>query len=214
MLLYTLGDSFTYGEELPNPTTQSWSAVLADKLGYDLINRGKAGCGNSYIVKTAMKQVPKLKPDLVLVAWTTCARIEVADEYGVYDISPGWNRRFSKSYPHRNTLMKYITSYHNELHQYRGWLRSVALLQDFFKLRNVNYKFINTFDNHELNKKYSEISQEYVDLIDTDQFIGWPNHSMMEWMGDCEKGPKGHPLELGHRRIADAIFTSLKQDDC
>ena len=83
MLLYTLGDSFTYGEELPDPTTQSWSAVLADKLGYDLINRGKAGCGNSYIVKTAMKQVPKLKPDIVLVAWTTCARIEVADEYGV-----------------------------------------------------------------------------------------------------------------------------------
>ena len=165
MLLYTLGDSFTYGEELSDPTTQSWSAVLANKLNYDLINRGKAGCGNSYIVKTAMKQVPKLKPDLVLVAWTTCARIEVADEYGVYDISPGWNRRFAKSYPHRNTLMKYITSYHNELHQYRGWLRSVVLLQDFFKLRNINYRFINTFDNHELNKKYSKISQEYLSSI-------------------------------------------------
>jgi hypothetical protein len=33
---------------------------------------------------------------------------------------------------------------------------------------------------------------------------------MLEWMGDCPKGPGGHPLELGHARIADAIFTALK----
>lgn len=210
MTLYTLGDSFTYGEELDDPATQSWPALLANKLGYNLVNRGRPGCGNSYIVKTAIKQVPKLKPNLVIVAWTSCGRMEFADRYSVYDIWPGSNRRWEKPRPHRDTLVKYITSYHNVLHQYRSWLRSVILLQDFFKLRNINYRFINTFDNHELNKKYSKVSSEYIDLIDTDKFIGWPDTSMMEWMGDCSKGPGGHPLELGHARIADAIFTGLK----
>jgi lysophospholipase L1-like esterase len=209
MLLYTIGDSFTYGEELPTPSTQSWPALLSNKLNYDLINCGKPGTGNNYIIKTAIKQIPKLKPDLVIVAWTSCGRMEFADQHGVYDISSGWNRRFKKSYPYREILMKYITSYNNELHQYRSWLRSVILLQDFLKLRNINYRFVNTFDNHELNKKYAKISKEYIELIDTEKFLGWPNTSMMEWMADCPKGPGGHPLELGHARIADAIFSAL-----
>ena len=209
MLLYTIGDSFTYGEELPDPATQAWPVLLSDKLKYDLVNRGKPGRGNNYMVKDVIKQIPKLKPDLVIVAWTSCGRMEFADQHSVYDISPGWNRRFEKSYPHREALMKYITSHNNELHQYRCWLRSVILLQDFLKLRNINYRFVNTFDNHELNKKYAKVSQEYVELIDIKQFLGWPDTSMMEWMMDCPKGPGGHPLELGHARIADAIFNAL-----
>lgn len=209
MILCTLGDSFTFGEELPDPTNQSWPALLSKNLNYNLVNRGRPGCGNDYIIKTAIKEVPKLTPDLVIVAWTTCGRAEFADRYSVYDIWPGTQRKFEKPYPHRDTLIKYITSYNNELHQYRSWLRSVILLQDFLKLRNINYRFVNTFDNHELNKKYATLSKEYIELIDTDQFIGWPDYSMLEWMGDCPKGPCGHPLELGHQRIADAIFNAL-----
>ena len=56
MLLYTIGDSFTYGEELPTPSTQSWPALLSNKLNYDLINCGKPGTGNNYIIKTAIKK--------------------------------------------------------------------------------------------------------------------------------------------------------------
>lgn len=210
MLLYTLGDSFTYGEELPDPSAQCWSTLVSKHLGYNLINRGRPGCGNNYMIKTAMKEVPILKPDLVIVAWTSCGRMEFADRFSVYDIWPGCQRRFEKPQPHRDTLIKYITSWNNEMHQYRSWLRSVALLQDFFKLRNINYRFLNTFDNHVLNERYAKHSKEYIDLIDTDKFIGWPDTSMMEWMGDCDKGPGGHPLELGHQRIADYIINALK----
>jgi hypothetical protein len=209
MLLYTLGDSFTYGEELSDPATQCWPALLAKKLDYNLINRGRPGCGNDYIIKTAIKQVTTLNPDLMIVAWTSCGRMEFADRYSVYDIWPGCQRKFEKPYPHRDTLIKYISSYNNELHQYRSWLRSVILLQDFLKLRNINYRFINTFDNHVLNLKYMHRSTEYIKLIDTAQFIGWPNTSMVEWMGDCPLAPRGHPLELGHARIADAVFNAL-----
>lgn len=208
-MLYTLGCSFTYGEELPNPATEAWPVLLANKLGQSVVNRGSPGVGNNYIIKTAIKEVPKHKPDLVIVAWTSCGRMEFADRYSVYDIWPGSRRRYEKPYPHRDIIEKYITSYNNELHQYRSWLRSVILLQDFFKLRNVNYRFVNTFDNHKLTEKHAKVSKEYIDLIDLDKFIGWPSYSMVEWMGDCPLAPRGHPLQQGHQRIADAIFSAL-----
>lgn len=209
MLLYTLGDSFTYGEELPDPATQSWPALLAKKLGYDLHNRGKPGCGNNYIIKTAIKEVPVLKPDLVIVAWTSCGRMEFADKYDVYDIWPGSDRKHERSLPHRKELEKYITLYNNESYQYRNWLRSVILLQDFFKLRNINYRFVNTFDNQRLAHWQLKKSKVYADLIDTERFLGWPYTGIVEWQGNCPLGPKGHPMELGHCRIADSIYDLL-----
>lgn len=209
MILYTLGDSFTYGEELPDPATQSWPALLAKQLGYDLVNRGRPGCGNSYIVKTAIKEIPILKPDLVIVAWTSCGRMEFADNNSVYDIWPGCNRRFEQPYPYRDTLIKYITAYNNEIHQYRNWLRSMILLQDFLKLRNINYKFVSAFDSHALNEKYMNHSREYVSLIDTTNFIGWPSDGMVEWAYGCDVGPRDHPLEEGHLKISEAILNSL-----
>jgi hypothetical protein len=209
MLLYTLGDSFTFGEELPEPTTQSWPALLANKLGYDLRNRGRPGCGNNYIIKTAIKEVPVLKPDLVIVAWTSCGRMEFADRYSVYDIWPGSERKFERPYPHRQTVEKYITSYNNEAHQYRSWLRSVILLQDFFKLRNINYRFVNTFDTQKLSHKYLTASKIYSDLIDTQQFLGWPYTGIVEWAAGCPTGPRHHPLQEGHVCIANAIARLL-----
>lgn len=209
MLLQTFGCSFTYGEELPDPSTQSWPVLLANKLNYNLDNCGSPGVGNDYIIKTAIKRTPKLNPNLVIVSWTSCGRMEFADENDVYDIWPGCNRRFKVFRPHRNTLIKYITSYNNQLHQYRCWLRNVILLQDFFKLRNIDYRFVSTFDNLKLHAIYGKHSNEYLQHIDTDKFIGWPDSEVIDWVYGYEHGTGGHPLELAHQRIADVIFDAL-----
>lgn len=211
MLLYTLGDSFTYGEELEDPATQAWPALLANRLGYTIKNRGRPGCGNSYIVKTAIKEVPQLQPNLVIVAWTSCGRIEFADADGVYDVWPNRNKRVNHMYPHRNELVKYVTVYNNERHQYNSWLRSIVLLQDFFKLRNINYRFVSAFDNQRLAYKYIEPAKVYADLIDVDKFIGWPYEGMVEWVEGTPKCPLGHPSAIGHEIIAEKIFNSLSQ---
>jgi hypothetical protein len=209
MLLYTLGCSFTYGQELPNPSIQSWPSLVADTLNYDLVNRGRPGCGNNYIVKTAMKEVPKLKPDLVIVAWTSCGRLEFSDRYGVFDIWAGCQRKWENPRPHRDDLIQYITSFHNDSHQYRNWLRQVILLQDFFKLRNINYLFLNTFDNQQLNRRHMKNSMEYVDLIDVDKFTGWPYHGTVDWTNGSKNLPGGHPSEEGHQLIKNAVIRGL-----
>ena len=212
MKLYTFGDSFTYGEELNDPHTQSWPALVANRLNSQLTNCSLPGCGNQYIVKKVINAVANLdhtNKNLFLITWTSCGRMEFADNDGIFDIWPGTQRRWRIPVPYRETLMKYITAYNNTEHQYRNWLRQCILLQDFLVNRNIEYRFIIAFDNHVLNQQYWDNASAYNKLLDTKKFIGWPDTSLMEMMGDCSKGARGHPLEEGHVRIANTIFDAL-----
>jgi lysophospholipase L1-like esterase len=212
MKLYTFGDSFTYGEELKDPCSQSWPALVANRLDSHLTNRSLPGCSNQYIVKKVMSEVANLthsSEKLFLIAWTSCGRMEFSDNDGVFDIWPGTQRRWKIPVPYRETLMKYITVHNNIEHQYRNWLRQCILLQEFLVNRKIDYRFLIAFDNHTLNQKYWNTADPYNKLLDTKKFIGWPDTSLMEMMGDCAKGARGHPLDEGHMRIANTIFDAL-----
>lgn len=207
-----MGDSFTYGDELADPAKSAWPVLLAEKMGYDLVNEGKPGAGNEYIVKKTIKSVPRYNPDLVIVSWTSASRQEFSDEWGTYDIWPGQTLRYpinhrGKVLKHREELIKYITMYNNEEHEYRRWLRQVILLQSYLKCYNVNYRFVSAFDCQYRTQKYNE--QEYWNLIDTENFIGWPDRGLVEWAWPSQRGPGGHPLEQGHQKIAQEIVKHI-----
>ena len=209
--LYTVGDSFTYGQELPNPEQQAWPVLLADRLGYRLINDGRPGVGNEYIIKQTIKAVAKHKPKLVVVAWTSCGRQEHADEQGVYDVWPGCSsKKFENNqYENRLDLIKYITVNNNHKHEYRRWLRQVILLQSFLQNHGIEYIMCNVFDNqHRFGKHYRD-NQGYYELIDETKFLGWPTDGFVEWTYGTPHGPGGHPLEQGHQRIAEEIVKYL-----
>lgn len=213
MLLYTVGDSFTYGQELANPAQHAWPSLLSNSLGYDLVNDGLPGTGNEYLIKKTMHAVSKLKPNLVIVAWTSCGRQEHADEWGVYDTWPGCSSRVFDADPklgYRKQLIKYITAYNNEEHEYRRWLRQVILLQSFLTCYNVNYRFVSAFDNQHRNEKYKKYNQGYTGMIDVSKFIGWPTEGFVEWAYGTPHGPGGHPLEKGHQLIAEKIVEALR----
>lgn len=207
--LYTVGDSFTYGQELPDPQQQAWPKLVADRLGYRLINEGTPGVGNEFLVKKTMLAIEKHKPDLVVVAWTSCGRQEHADEWGVYDIWPGCSiDQFDQDHvlKYRTELVKYITVNNNEQHEYRRWLRQVVLMQNFLQNYNIEYIMCNVFDNQHRFSKFHETNQDYYNLINESRLIGWPNEGMIEWAQDTPHGPGGHPLELGHKQIAEKIY--------
>ena len=210
-MLYTVGDSFTYGQELPNPEQQAWPVLLADRLGYRLINDGRPGAGNEYIIKQTIKAVAKYKPELAVIAWTSCGRQEHADEQGVYDIWPGCSsKKFENNqYENRLDLIKYITKYNNAKHEYRRWLRQVVLLQSYLQVNNQPYLFCSTHDNQHRFGKYYTLCQDYYDLIDHKKFVGWPNDGMVEWAYGTPHGPGGHPLEQGHQLVAEEIVKYL-----
>ena len=208
-LLYTIGDSFTYGQELPDPNQQAWPRLLADKLDYRLLNDGRPGVGNEFIVKKTIQAVAEHKPDLVVVAWTSCGRQEHADEWGAYDIWPGCSSRVFDEDPklqYRKELIKYITVNNNAEHEYRRWLRQVILLQSFLQNHGIEYIMCNVFDNQHRFGKYYKDNQRYYELIDDTKFVGWPTDGFVEWAYDTPHGPGGHPLEQGHKQIAEKIY--------
>lgn len=210
-MIYTIGDSFTYGEELADPAKDAWPVLLADRLNMPLINEGRPGIGNEFIIKKTIQAVVKYKPKLAVIAWTSSGRSEFADGLGVYDIWPGCSsKKFENSqYKNRIELIKYISRYNNSEHEYRRWLRQVVLLQSFLRDKNINYVMCSAFDNqHRFGKEYRN-NQGYYELIDHKKFLGWPNDGFVEWAYGTPHGTGGHPLELGHQRIAEAIAKHL-----
>jgi hypothetical protein len=212
-MIYTVGDSFTYGQELPNPQEQAWPTLLANKLNKNLVNEGRGGAGNDFIVKKTIQAIAKYRPEIVIIAWTSFGRKEFADEHGPYTVWPGIADSVFGSDPKlsfRMDLVKYITLYNNELYEYRCWLRQVILLQNYLQNNNIDYIMCNVFDNQKKYDVFSNDNKEYYDLIDKDRFIGWPKEAIIDWVYGTPHGPGGHPLEQGHQIIANKILERLQ----
>ncbi len=97
------GDSNTWGDEHANPARTTWAAVLAERLGADLVNLAEQGGSNHRLVRTTVEHLPRildersLDPDEVLFVgmWTIRHRFEViwdwAQKVNVHD--PGFTDR-------------------------------------------------------------------------------------------------------------------------
>ena len=214
MKLYTVGDSFTYGEELEDRNS-AWPHVLGNMLGYDVVNEGKRGTGNHWCVKRTINAVVQHTPDLVVVGWTSCGRQEFNDHHGSFTIWPGctehayWLNPAEAKDVDRATISRWLNMYSESVYEFRNWVRQVILLQCFLKQHNVEYRFVNTFDNLNLMGELNHKADDLIGMIDTTKFVGWPATQMVEMMGDAPKGPGGHPLELGHKRIAETIHAHI-----
>ena len=54
MKLLTVGDSFTYGEELAD-ISSAWPHLLGDQIGYKVTNLARPGCGNTRMVRQVVE---------------------------------------------------------------------------------------------------------------------------------------------------------------
>jgi len=201
MKLLTVGDSFTYGDELSDKN-DAWPNLLSKMIGYELTNLAKPGSGNTGIVRQCIEHANNY--DMIIIAWSHFARIEFADEFGVYDTWPGHRGiTFINNLQFRKNLMTYITNYHNDNYLHNQWLINIILLQNYLKINNKKYIMLDAFSNGPPNedKNNNELSHQ----IDKKFYLGWPYHSMMEWTYGYAKGPNGHFLEDGHKRVAEKI---------
>jgi lysophospholipase L1-like esterase len=206
MRLLTLGDSFTFGEELNNRNL-AWPNLIASKLKYDLTNLAQPGSGNTLIVRNIIENIEHY--DIVVIAWSHFARIEFADDQGIYDTWPGHAGIFFKdNLSFRTDLLKYISKYYNDSYLYRQYLINIILVQNYLKANNKKFIMLDAFGNTDkLNRR---LNQDLIVQIDKELFLGWPDESMMDWTYGCALGPYGHFLEDGHKRVADKIYEHIR----
>jgi hypothetical protein len=203
MKLLTVGDSFTYGEELTE-LTSSWPNLLADRLGYELTNLARPGSGNTRMVRHCVEQVDNY--DIVIIAWSHFARTELADENGFYDIWPGCSTLAHKEFsPWRSEIIEYYLRHHSDQYLYNQYLIDIVLLQNYLTLHNKKYLMLDAFNNNNYRED-NKVSNQ----IDPTYYVGWPDETMMEWAYGLPLGPKGHFLEQGHKLVANKIYEHIR----
>jgi len=209
MRLLTVGDSFTYGEELAD-LNSAWPYLLAEKIGYEVTNLAKPGTGNTRMVRTCIEQINNY--DMVVIAWSHFARIEWSDSAGTYDLWPGCSPLPHEHLaPWRKWLIDHINWNHNDQYLYRQYLINNILLQNYLKTHNKKYLMLDAFGNHQSTERKSLVHKDLIGQIELKYFLGWPDQSMMEWTDSTPQGPRKHFLEQGHARVADKIYNYMEQ---
>lgn len=157
MNFYFNGCSFTYGDELKNPHTESWPTLVSNHFNVSFLNNAVSGGTNQRTVyKTLLN---KNKFDYFIIAWTAYTRFTEYNPVDNYEINFNPNLTMNPSLHISNDLKKnyskykkfgelYYKCWYNELYKFKTWLQEIILLQSFFKTQNKNYLMINTFKNN------------------------------------------------------------------
>lgn len=212
--LLTVGDSFTYGDELTDQY-DAWPYKLADLLDYHVVNLGQSGCSNTSIVRRALYEIANSTDpyDLVVIGWTSPGRIEWKDHTGVaYDMWPGFQVRgkFFEMHPWREDLLHYINSYHDVEYLFERYVIDVLTMQSYLKVKNIPYVMLNVCQN-DYYRLSSPPDGPVTREIDKKMFFGWNEFGIIELTKKFPKGPKMHPLKEGHREIANQIYKFINE---
>lgn len=176
------GDSFTAGEE----STIAWPSLIPNT-----INVATPGASNDHIMSSTVFYIQTSpKPDYVIIAWTSPDRIDISGKH----LTPTSQAKYG------DTLVNEVFKDWNSNWARVKFLMQVDLLHGFLESKSIPHLFVSTFD-----------IQTWALGPMEDYYLGWPNEGIVEWMGDCPKGPGGHPLELGHQRIADKIIEHMER---
>jgi len=165
MKLYTIGDSWTYGDELVNPKKDSWPSVLSKDLGCELINEAAPASSNDWMFRKTIEWVctqNDVSDTLIIVGWSEPNRREENYQFLIYGKTL-WRK-----------LMKYF--FNNELAHYKSICYMVAL-QEFLKSRNIKYLFFQPW--------YDIFGSENKLQESRDKKTKWLSHEKDEYQAQC-----------------------------
>lgn len=211
MKILAVGDSFTYGEELSDRSL-AWPAVLAQKLNATVVNLGLPAASNDKIVRNVVENTLTELPDLVVIGWSSPGRLEFADEFGYYDVWPGYSGNlFMRDGMHwRKELVEYLNRYHCDEFMHRRFLGQILLVQRYLQSQGIEFIMMNVVNNeHYLNTPFDG-RIKYINQIDIAKFIDFGSGGMLEWTYGCNLGPGGHFLEQGHEIVANKVYEHFR----
>ena len=157
MRIYANGCSLTYGDELEDPTSQSWPVLIAKKIGAELKNDAVSGGTNQRIMYRAIQAINDY--DFFIFAWTNYARFTEYNPVDNFEINFTPQLNIDVSLHLSNDLKENYKKYHddgkmyyrhwfNELYQFKQWLQQIILLQSFLKQHNKRYIMMNAVHNN------------------------------------------------------------------
>ena len=172
MILYSIGDSVTWGAELENKEKERYSKLVANHIGGIDCNNASSGVSNDYIFRNAMRDITQwIKTNRiwdetngwvesdelkVLIGWTSPTRFEWWDgekyvqdrlwvDYDKWGDVDKWQttEQQDKFILHQNELIpSYIRTFNH-----------IQSLISLCELNGIDYYFFNTFYQYETIKE-------------------------------------------------------------
>jgi hypothetical protein len=137
--LYTIGDSWTYGWDLPGSNDykvhkkDAWPTLLAREFNCELINEAWGGAPNDWMFRKTIEWAScqeNLDDTILMVGWSEPNRREEIFKF------------YNTSHIEFDDIEKFIYTklYNNELSHYKSICYMVTL-QEFLKSKNIKYLF-------------------------------------------------------------------------
>jgi hypothetical protein len=153
MMLYVNGDSHSQAVQLqPN---EKFSSIVADAIGYDVVNVAQSGASNARIMRTTREYLDNNVPDLILIGWSTWEREEWFYQDQYYNVNSSGHdplpADLQQLYKHwvieqtADTLHAKSQHWHNEIFKLHSELVQKNIKHVFF---NCMYNFFQT-DNQQ-----------------------------------------------------------------
>jgi len=178
------GDSFTTGEE----SSLAWPSLVPNT-----VNIAQAGASNDFICRTTVTYIENRtnEVDAAIIAWTSPNRIELSHKH----LTPTSQRKYG------NIVNEVFGEWH-EWWAGNKFISQVKMMAAYLTMNNIPFLFVSTFDIQKMD--FSDVSNM------PREYLGWPAEGIVEWIGDCPKGPGGHPLEQGQIKVGLKIHEHIR----
>lgn len=199
--LFVCGCSYTYGmgiqwhQTFPYVFKESWAKSQGiQPEAINLLNFAQQAASNDYITRTVLSQCFRVKPDLLLVQFTTKERYEYLDERGAQNVGPWLENEASQNY----------YRFYTEQMGLLNTIKNILLVQTFCKLHNIPYLF-SVFHHAELTNPdflTDPIVASYYEQLDMKYISPF---SLIDFR--CDVGRMGHhPGPLSNLRFGRKLF--------
>jgi lysophospholipase L1-like esterase len=223
-LLVANGDSNTWGSELSRPAVSNWAAVLADRLGVEVVNLAEQGGSNHRILRTTVEHLGRLvaahrlePADVLYVGmWTLRDRMEVVGdtpELSMVHVAGFRDRPWQRiralliDRDHEPSVLWFRDLCERQTGVV-DLLLSTILLDRWLARFGCRYALALAYD--ELGERLAARHPKLTSQLRPGVLVGgrgWSDAAMrMVVEGRAPIGPDGHPLEAGHRLYVDEVL--------
>lgn len=162
----SLGCSNTEGVGVNNHETWPYQFTSLIPNGVNM-NFGTGGRSNDFIVRCLLTYYDLIKPDLVLIMYTSPQRKEIyTKDGGVEPFVPTHNWGYMKETEDGKKIQKYLTELQNDNEDFINWYKNHQLIKLFLESKGCNWIWNGWFGIPKEYEEFNRFDEMYGNFID------------------------------------------------
>lgn len=210
MILYVNGDSNSDGSECKD-LNDSWPHLLADRLGFTLINEAKGGTSNPRIMRVASNTLAHSdRKTFVVIGWTSWEREEWLHQNQYYDVNSGGHDTLPPELQERYKQWVTEQGPDQQSLKSKNMQEQIHRLHRSLKDRHIPHLFFNAlmpFQHNLLDPVHKDWGKNYLGPYDNDSSYYWylKNHG---W----KPTKNNHYTDAAQKAWADVLYNYIQEN--